>query len=91
MYSLFGSSSASQQPKPTTRRIDKPRRWCVRSDNRVVAVYKKPNGPGYVQHRRTADGTRNVPFNGTTYKTEQLAKERATRNKERAKKKKASK
>jgi len=56
-------------------------RYYVKSDNRVVTAYPKPKGSGYVYHKRTEDGVRNVPINGRTFKTEEDARKKAQLNK----------
>ncbi len=70
--------------KRVSRNRSKPKtRYYVKSDNRVVTAYKKESGPGYVYHKRTPNGVRNVPIQGTTYKTERDAKKKALVNRER--------
>ena len=80
------STSAKKSASRTTRKVSTERRFHVRnSDKRIVTAYKNPNGAGYVYHRRSASGTRNVPVNGNTYKTEKEAKEKVERLRKQAK------
>jgi len=56
------------------------KRYHVRtSDKRIVTAYKNQNGPGYVYHKRSASGVRNVHINSNLYKTEQEAKKKIER------------
>ena len=55
--------------------VSQDKRFFVRpSDKRVVTAYKKPDGPGYVYHKRGPSGIRNVSINGPTHKKEKDAK-----------------
>ena len=58
------------------------KRYFVRpSDNRVLTAYKKPDGPGYVYHKKSSSGIRNVHIRGSTHKDEKSAKQKAERMK----------
>jgi hypothetical protein len=81
---LVKSTSAKKVQK--TKRTSGEKRYYVKtSDKRVVTAYKNPNGTGYVYHKRTASGTRNIPANGNIYKTEKEAKEKVERLKKQSK------
>lgn len=80
------STNRASRTKRASRGSKQKTRYYVKSDNRVVTAYKKENGPGYVYHKRTPTGVRNVPIQGTTFKTERDAKKRAQANRERGRK-----
>jgi len=72
--------SASGKKTVRSRKTSNEKRYYVKtSDKRIVTAYKNPGGAGYVYHKRTNSGTRNIPVNGITYKTEKEAKERVER------------
>lgn len=82
-----GGKRMSRGKRGSGRRVSrgsKPKtRYYVKTDNRVVTAYKREGGTGYVYRKRTPNGVRNVPINGTTYKTERDAKKKAQVNRER--------
>ena len=84
----------STQLKSTPKLVSKNKdvRYYVKStDNKVVKAHKRENGPGYVYHKKTADGLRRIPIKGTTYKSEEDAKKKAQKIREDSKKKRINK
>ena len=73
------SNKKSSSPQKTKKTSNDKRFYVKTSDKRIVTAYKNPNGTGYVYHKRSASGTRNVPVKGHTYATEKEAKERVER------------
>ena len=86
---LVKSTSNTRKParrNSSGKKSAEKRYYVKHSDKRIVTAYKNPNGPGYVYHKRNANGVRNVPVNGNTYKTEQEAKAKLERLKKAGKK-----
>jgi hypothetical protein len=77
--------SKKKTTKKTTDKKHAEVRYHVKSDGRIVKAYKNEGKPGYVYHKRTENGVRNVPINSTTYATENEAKAKSERIKSKKK------
>jgi len=89
MESLFSSIVGNKLSEKKAK--DTSKRYHVRmSDKKVVTAYKNQNGPGYVYHKRTTSGTKNVLANNNLYKTSDEAKKKAERLKKESISKKPS-
>jgi len=77
---LVKNTSRTRRPRRarSSNKKTSDKRYYVKNDKRIVTAYKNPGG-GYVYHKRTSDGVRNIPVNGNTYKTEKEAKAKVER------------
>ncbi len=80
---LVKNTSAKKYANRTKRGSDEKRYYVKTSDKRVVVAHKGPSG--YVYHKRTSSGVRNVPVRGNTYKTEKEARDKVERLKKQSK------
>jgi hypothetical protein len=63
-----------------TKKTSTEKRFHVRnSDKRILVAHKSPTGNGFVYKTKTQDGTRNVHIKGNLYKTEDQAKKKVER------------
>jgi hypothetical protein len=63
-----------------TKKASNDKRFHVRnSDKRILIAHKSPTGNGFVYKTKTKDGSRNVHIQGNLYKTEEEAKKKAER------------
>ena len=81
---LVRSASGKKTVQRTKRASGEKRYYVKTSDKRIVTAYKNPNGSGYVYHKRSSSGTRNVPVKGNTYASEKEAREKVERLKRQA-------
>jgi len=79
LKSLTSTSKKSHRKSSSSHRRSSDKRFYVRTqDKRIVTAYKNPSG-GFVYHKRSSSGVRNVPIQGHTYKTEKEAKAKVER------------
>lgn len=70
---------------PSVKKTSNERRFHVRnSDKKILIAHKNPTGNGYVYKTKGPNGTRNVHIQGNLYKTEEDAKKKSLKLKNKA-------
>lgn len=72
-------SDTSKHRSPSKKTSAEKRYYVKPNDKKIVAAYKNPSGSGYVYHKRSSSGIKNVPIKGHTHSTEKRAKEHLER------------
>jgi lipoate-protein ligase A len=72
---MNSSNTKGKQSKKTEKVVVERAYFVKTHEKKIVTAYKRPNGYGYVYHRKGPDGIVSVSINGPVYKTEKKAKE----------------